>query len=41
MLKPANLQIKFIKEDKTFFVTLNHLNKKESLSIKHCVEILN
>ena len=28
MLKPTNLQIKSIKEDKTFFVNLNHLNKK-------------
>ena len=26
MLKPINRQLKFIKEDKRFFVTLNHLN---------------
>ena len=26
MLKPINRQFKFIKEDKRFFVTLNHLN---------------
>ena len=26
MLKPINRQLKFIKEDKIFFVTFNHLN---------------
>ena len=26
MLKPINRQLKFIKEDKRFFVTLNNLN---------------
>ena len=26
MLKPINRQLKFIKEDERFFVTLNHLN---------------
>ena len=26
MLKPINRQLKFIKEDKRFFVTLNHLS---------------
>ena len=26
ILKPINIQLKFIKEDKTVFVTLNHLN---------------
>ena len=26
MLKPINIQLKFIKKDNFFFVTLNHLN---------------
>ena len=43
MLKPINRQLKFIKEDERFFLSLkpSQLKKKNVLRTKHCAEILN
>ena len=41
MLKQINIQLKFAKEDKKFLSLETISVKKECLSIKHCVGILN